>query len=119
MNESTVEEPAAAAAEYNVEAEKCVSRNPATAILAAIGGGLLIALLVRALLPTPSPRQRLAGLLEDLEDRLRDAAEPAFRKANALAGDGTKAVNNGLHRGEAQLDRFVRDARRRVRQLIS
>ena len=119
MNESTVEQPAAAAAEYYTEADQCVRRNPGSALLVAIGAGLVIALLVRALRPEPTPRSRLADLLEDLECRLRDSAEPAFRKANALASDGTKALHEGINRGEANLDRFIRDASRRVRQFLS
>ena len=119
MNESTVEQPTAIAAESYVEADQCVRRNPGSAILVAFGAALVIGLLVRALRPEPTPRRRLAVLLEDLEDRLRESAEPALRRANALANDGTKAAHDGLHRGEAHLDRFVRDARRRIRRLLS
>ena len=119
MKESIIEQPATeAAAECCAEVDQCVRRNPGSALLFTLGAGLLIGLLIRALRPAPSPKARVAQLLEDLEWRLRDAAEPTLRKANAFASDGASAVHDGLNRGEAQLDRLLRDARKRIRKFL-
>ena len=80
MNETTVNEPTNAAAECCAEVDQCVRRNPATAILVALGAGLAIGLIVRALRPEPTPQYRVARLLEDLEDRLRDVTGPSSAK---------------------------------------
>ena len=115
MNETTVNEPTNAAAECCAEVDQCVRRNPATAILVALGAGLAIGLIVRALRPEPTPQYRVARLLEDLEDRLRDVTGPVLRKASALASDGLEAAQQGGSRAESLLS----DATRRVRRMFS
>lgn len=119
MNEPTIEQPiASSAAECCAEMDQCVRRNPAAAILIAMGAGLAIAVLVRALRPEPTPRQRLTHMIDDIEQRLRDAASPLLRKASGLAGDGAEALRDRAHDGEAWAERLLRDATRRVRRLV-
>ncbi len=104
-----------AAAEYHEEMDRCVRRNPSTAILFAVGAGLAIGLLVRALRPEPTPQHRVARLLEDLEDRLRDATGPLLKRGSALASDGYDAAQEGTARAGS----IINDATRRVRRLFS
>lgn len=120
MNESTAYQPTAyqptnAAAECCTEMDQYVRRNPGTAILVAVGTGMAIALLVRALRPEPTPQRRVAQLLNDLEGRLRDVTGPALRRASSLASDGLDAAQHG----EARVERLLGDATRRVRRLFS
>ncbi len=115
MNEPTAYEYPNAASEYCSEVDQYVRRNPAAAVAMAVGAGLALGLLVRALRPEPTPQHRVARLFEDLEDRLREAAGPALRKAGALASDGLSAA----HGGEARVERLFGDATRRVRRLFS
>jgi hypothetical protein len=122
MNESTaIETPVTdgAVSQCCAEVDACVRRNPATALLVAVGAGLAIGLLVRALQPEPTPRQRAFRLLEDLEDRLRDAVSPAVGKAGALAQGGVEALQHGVQRGEARLERLLHNASKRFRKLLS
>lgn len=116
MNETTATaaEPVTTAAECCAEIEQYARRNPAAAILVALGTGLALGLLVRGLRPEATPRNRLARLLGDLEGRLRDARGPALRQAGALASDGLAAVQNG----EARIERLFGDTTRRVRRLF-
>ncbi len=102
-------------AECCSEVEQYVRRNPGPSLLLAVGVGLAAAVLIRALRPEPKPQQRLAALVADLEERLRDIGEPALRKAGAYAANGAHAVGDGVHRGEAHLERFLRQAGRRLR----
>ena len=119
MNEPSIEQPIAnSAAECCADMDQCVRRNPGATLLIAVGTGLAIAMLVRALRPEPTPRRRLMNLIADLEDRLRDAATPMLRKASGLASDGAEALRDGAHDGEAWAGRLLRDAIRRVRKLV-
>jgi hypothetical protein len=122
MNESApIETPVTngATSQCCAEVDAYVRRNPATALLVAVGAGLAIGLIVRALQPEPSPRQRAFRLLEDLEDRLRDAVSPAVGKAGALAQGGVEALQHGVQRGEARLERLLHNASKRFRKLLS
>lgn len=104
-----------AANECCAEMDQYVRRNPGAAVLAAVGVGLAIGLFVRAMRPEPTPQHRVARLLEDLEDRLRDVTGPMFRKAGSLASDGLDAAHEGRSRAEGLLS----DATRRVRRMFS
>jgi len=120
MNEPNLEQPIAdATAECCAEMDEYVRRNPGTAILLAVGAGLAIGLLVRAFRPEPTPRSRVAQMLEDLEERLREHAEPVMRKASSLASDGASALQEGLHSGEARIGRLFRDSLKRLRNFRS
>jgi ElaB/YqjD/DUF883 family membrane-anchored ribosome-binding protein len=116
MNEPIIVDSAtSAAAECCGEVDQIVRRNPGASLLVAIGAGLAIGLLVGALRPAPTPRRRLAELLEDFEGRLRSAAEPAMRKAGSLTAEGVSV----LHDGGAGIERMVRGARKRFRNLFA
>ena len=115
MNESTIKDASAAASDCCAEVDQCVRQNPISAILVAVGVGVGITLLVRALRPEPTPRDRVERILEDIQDRLRGTTGPLLRKARALASDGLEAA----HGGEAQIEGFVSDVSRRVRRLFS
>lgn len=119
MINPNLEERSAPAEDYRDEAEQCVRRNPASAVLCALGAGLLIALLVRALRPEPTPRQRAQRLLDSLEDRLRSAADPLLRRAGSLASNGADALHGGVRRGEEHMDTLLRRGRRELRRFLS
>ena len=108
-----------AAAKCCTDVEQRVRRNPGTAILIAVGTGLVVGLLVRALRPNPTAGHRVTRMLEDIERRVRTAAGPAVRKAGALVGEGAEAVSEGWHTGEARLGRLFREGRSRLSRLWS
>ena len=87
-------------------------------MLIAVGAGLAIALIVRALRPEPTPQHRITRMLEDIQRRVRDVAGPAFHKAGELASESAEAVSDGWHTGGARLGRFFRDGRKRLRHLF-
>ena len=113
MNESNINEPSnTPAAECCAEMEDCVRRNPTAAIAIAVGVGLAVGLLVRAMRPEPTARDRVAHMLEELDWRLRSAAAPVLEKVGSVASEG-------IHQGEAGIERLIRDGRRRIRSLFS
>lgn len=85
-----------------------------TNLLLLLGVGLVTGLIIRALRPEPTPQRRLVRMMEDLEDRLHDMSAPVVRKASSLASDGAQALSDGIHRGEADLQKVVRNASRRL-----
>lgn len=93
------------------------SLNPGTGLFVALGIGLAIGAIVHAFRPAPKPQQRFARMIEDLEDSLRDVSAPALNKVGSLAADGAHRLGDRLHRSEAQVDKFLRDAARRLRRL--
>jgi len=114
MNDPATNETDHAVAECCHEVDECVRRNPTSAILCAVGAGLLLGLLVRALRPAPTPQDRVVRLLEDIGDRLRELSRPVLRRASALASEGIDAAKHG----EAQVGSLLGDASRRVRRLF-
>ncbi len=104
-----------APADLGAELDQCVRRNPGGSLLVALGLGLALGILVRGLRPEPRPQHRLAELLEDLEERVRETSAPAFRQASKLASESAQVLGSGLHRGEAQLERVLRQTARRLR----
>jgi hypothetical protein len=120
MNESTVEEPIREqVADYCAEADNYVRRNPGTSLLVAIGTGLALGLLVRALRPEPTPRNRAVQLLRDIESKLREITEPAIQRASELASDGASAVQEGLHTGSTEMKRAFAGVRKRLSSLFA
>ncbi len=119
MNETTLDEETIASADPRIEMQERPCGDWTNALLCAIGTGIAIGLIVRALRPAPSRTERLAHLIEDLEDRLRETARPALRKASAYAAGSADVLRDGLHTGEALLERGWRDAARGVRRLFS
>lgn len=77
--------------------ESLIRRHPFTAALATLGIGCAVSLVARELLaPPPSPKQRALQLLEDIQSRLAEIAEPAYDRASDLADEGVSSVKRGL-----------------------
>lgn len=95
-----------------------VRENPTKAILLAVGAGLALAFVVRALQPRP-PEHRAARLLADLRERLSGLADPALRRASGLASDGASLLHEGAdHLSGLHLDRKLHRARTRLRNFF-
>lgn len=97
--------------------EGVVRENPTRAILFALGAGVAIALVVRAL--QPRPEHRAARLLDDLREHLTGLADPAYRRASGLASNGASLVQDGVdHLSNLHLERTFNGVRRRLRTLF-
>lgn len=118
MNEPRIDEEAIAMTDPRISDEQKPCCDRTTLALCAIGAGLAIGLLVRALRPEPTAAQRLAHLLSDLQERVGDTARPALRKAGEYAHDGAGSLRHSLHSGEARLERLFHDATKSLRRLI-
>lgn len=105
--------------EYQAPMNESVRRGAGTNLLVALGVGLAVGALVHALRPAPKPQQRVARLLEDMEESLREMSAPALSKVGELASDSVHVVGDRLHRSEAQVEKFIRLAARRLRRLVS
>ncbi|MEO6740641.1 MAG: hypothetical protein ABIP20_10330 [Chthoniobacteraceae bacterium] len=119
MNDPITEPVPNAAAKCCQDVEQRIRQNPGTTLLIAIGTGLAIGLLVRALRPERTPQYRVARMLEDIQQRMRDATAPALHKAGELASEGAEAVRDGWHNGEARLGSLVREGRNRLTRFFS
>ena len=115
-----VQERAAQAQEQAVKAahqvEDYVRKNPLNALCLAAGLGLAAVVLVRALTPPPPPRNRAVQLLEDIQQRLYELAQPAYERGAGLLDEGAHAVSktvDGLH-----LDRTYDKVSRGLRSLF-
>lgn len=87
----------AAVATLTDQVEGLIRRHPMMATLATVGFGCAVGIAARALLtPPPSPRHRVLQLLEDIQDRLTEFAEPAYERAADLTAEGRDAVKHGL-----------------------
>lgn len=87
------------------ELDSAVRENPTGAILLAVGAGLALAFAVRALQPRRA-EHRAARLLDDLREHLNGLADPALRRASALASDGAGLLHDGAdHLSSLHLDR--------------
>ena len=77
--------------------ESMIRRHPFTAALATLGFGCAVSLVARELLaPPPTPKQRALQLLEEIQNRLAEIAEPAYDRASDLADEGVHTVKRGL-----------------------
>lgn len=76
-----------------------VRENPTQVVLAAAGLGLLLALLLGSR-KSARPEHRAVQILEDIQHRLKDLAEPAYRRALSAADKGAAAVKEGVERLE-------------------
>jgi ElaB/YqjD/DUF883 family membrane-anchored ribosome-binding protein len=100
------------------ELENMVRENPTRAIVFALGVGMIIALIVRALQPPP-PKARALRLIEDLRDQLSDLADPAYRRARGLASNGASLVEEGVDRlSDLHIDRKLNKMAGRLRKLF-
>lgn len=77
--------------------ESLIRRHPFAAALTTLGFGCAVSLVARELLaPPPSPKQRALQLLEDIQNRLTEIAEPAYDRASDLADEGVSTVKRRL-----------------------
>jgi hypothetical protein len=81
--------------------QEFVRLHPGRALLAAAGLGFATVLVVRALAPTPPPRNRAARFLEDIQHRLAELTQPAYDKVASLAENGAHSVGRGVEKLEA------------------
>ena len=103
---------------YSSQIDQVVRENPTYAVLGALGLGLALGLLVRTLFPPP-PENRAVSLLEDIQERLADLAEPAYRRVSSVAEEGADAVRKGVDRlGDLHLERSIGSLGRRFRNLF-
>lgn len=94
----TTDSSAPAAASFAGQVEGMIRRHPLMAALATVGFGCAVGIAARALLtPPPSPRQRVLSLLEDIQERLSEFAEPAYERVSDLADESRDAMKHGLH----------------------
>lgn len=95
---STMSSQAHTFSDLTEQVETLIRRHPIAATLATVGFGCAVGVAARALLtPEPAPRHRVKELLEDIQERLTEFAEPAYDRAHELAGEGRDAVKHGLH----------------------
>ncbi len=119
MNDPITEPVPNAAAKCCQDVEQRIRQNPGTTLLIAVGTGLAIGLLVRALRPERTAQYRVARMLEDFQDRMREATAPALHKAGELASDGAEAVRDGWDAGKTRLGSLVREGRNRLTRFFS
>ena len=102
----SITDAASACANSATECQNYVRQHPAGALLIAAGLGLAVVVVARALTPPPSPRNRAMQLLEDIQDRLAELAQPAHDRASSLAEGGAGALSRGVDSiGDLHLDR--------------
>ena len=119
MTSDPIAERQEVAAEYCAKVDQQAHLQSGMRFLAAIGIGLAAGVAFYALRPTPNSRQRLGRLVADMEKRLLHMSKPALRKAGDMASQGSGALVDGMHDGEARVEHFLRDAGRRVRAIWS
>jgi hypothetical protein len=106
-------------AEFDAATADQLRRAAGVTLLIALGVGLATAALMHAFRPAPGPRQRMARLMEDMEDSLREVSAPTMRKVGSMATDSAHALTSRMGRGEAQVEKFLRGAARRFRRMAS
>lgn len=98
--------------------QKLARENPTRTLLAAIGCGLAIGLLVRTLRPR-TPASRTARLLADVRNRLHAIAVPVRRQTEHLVESSASAVKNGVaHLQDLHLGRGLRNLGQRFKKLF-
>lgn len=103
---------------YQTEEKPEVACKKCSTIFVAIGLTVAAALVIRALRPKPTPQNKLAGILEQIEGHLRKKAKPAGEKIGRLLSSGTDIFEDRLHKGESHLDNLIDKARRQIQKLI-
>jgi len=105
--------------DYMSEVDEAVRRNPAGAILVALGVGLLIGVVIRSLQPQ-KPENRIASMLDDIQHRLHQLSKPVYRQAARVAENSGDLVREGMDRlSDMHVDRRLKGWGRRLRRLIS
>lgn len=118
MNEPENYDPESQTPTCCADVDSMVRENPTRSILLAVGVGVVLALIVRALQPRPV-ENRAARLLEDLRERLGDFADPAYQRASGLASNGAALARNGAdHLSNLHLDRTLHRVAGKVRKFF-
>ena len=65
-------------------------------IFAIVGIGAALALVVRAMNTPPTPRNRIMGLLEDIQDKLSDLSKPVYKHATTLVENSANVLSKGV-----------------------
>ncbi|MGB8354385.1 MAG: hypothetical protein WCD79_10885 [Chthoniobacteraceae bacterium] len=95
-----------------------VRENPTRVILAGVGLGLLLAVALRPRKPA-TKAQRALQILEDIQDHLKEIAQPAYRSAVSAADRGAAAVREGVgHLDDLDLPSTVCSLKRRLLDLF-
>jgi hypothetical protein len=111
-------EPSPASPNPLMQFETYVRQPPGGTLLAAAGLGLLAVVVARAV-STPSSRNSAVRLLEDIQHRLAELAQPAYDRVSGLAEDGAHAFDKGVHNlGALHLDRKLNKLSRRFMGLF-
>ena len=77
--------------------ESLIRRHPVAAALTTLGFGCAVGIVARELMASQStPKDRALHLLEDIQSRLTEFAEPAYDRASHLTDDGVNAIKHGL-----------------------
>jgi hypothetical protein len=104
--------------EYATKLQKLARQNPKRTLLAAIGCGLAVGILVRTLRPR-TPQSRTARLLADVRSRLHEIAVPVRRQTEHLVETSTSAVKNGVaHLHDLHLGRGLQKLGQRFKKLF-
>ncbi len=85
--------------QVQTQARQQVREHPLAVVLVALGAGLAAGLAIRFLAsppPPPTTRQRVQRTLEDIQSRLMDLAQPAYRRASEFAGSGADMVKKSI-----------------------
>jgi len=85
--------------QVQTQARQQVREHPLAVVLVALGAGLAAGLAIRFLAappPPPTTRQRIQRTLEDIQGRLMDLAQPAYKRASEFAGSGADMMKKGI-----------------------
>lgn len=103
---------------YASKLNRFAHANPTRTLLVAIGCGLAVGVLVRALQPRISG-SRAAHLLADVQDRLHGIAAPIQRQVDHMVERGVSTTRNGAaHFHDLHLDRGFRKLGRQFKNLF-
>jgi hypothetical protein len=92
-----------------------VRKNPAQVILAAAGVVLLVALCARP----RKPEHRALQMLDDIQRRLKHAAEPVYNRALSAAEKGAAAFRDSKeHLDDIDIPSTFRDLRGKLKQIF-
>jgi hypothetical protein len=106
-------------AEFDTETLDQLRRAAGVTLLIALGVGLATAALMHAFRPAMTPRRRMARLVGDMEDSLREISAPTMHKVGAMATDGAHALGQRFSHGEAKVEKFLRGAAKRLHRMTS
>jgi ElaB/YqjD/DUF883 family membrane-anchored ribosome-binding protein len=99
--------------------EDSMRRNPGSSLLATLGTGLAVGLLLGMAWSESRRRSRTQGLLNEIQNRFQGFTRTPLRRTGSFASDGLQSLNKGLRGSEAQLEDLIRNLRSRVSSIFS